>query len=143
MCLAHVTIVYIILGMNFKYFEGILGVAVDLYVIWLDVVHIFRYQPKGKGVSKCLRLITGGFCWSRNQKFLFYPVKELQFDNIFYSKTFRKLKNFGNIFTWLFSAWKGKTLSTKFKKFKNTFFHKFEPENCWRSIYDKRVYIFF
>ena len=49
MCLAHVTIVYIILGMNFKYFAGILGVAVVLYVIWLEVVHIFRNQPKGKG----------------------------------------------------------------------------------------------
>ena len=42
-----------------------MSASVVLYILcvqlfFLGVVHILRNQPRGGGVSKCLRLITGG-----------------------------------------------------------------------------------
>ena len=54
----------------------------------LGVVHILRNQQRGEGVSKCLRLITGGGGGGggggvgrllRNQNFNFYPNINLKF----------------------------------------------------------------
>ena len=63
----------------------------------LGVVHILRNQPRGEGVSKCLRLITGGGFgrWLRNQNFHFLPIFVIpigQFSLIFIFTNFGKNK---------------------------------------------------